>query len=109
MGLKIALLSVVLGILVSSRANDPRTAQQVGAVIVVPLPPTVKEAAAVPPKVTLLVPVVSMAGLSDHNDSFVDATLGADPGILLAGMENLLANKARMRTAPALPMKAACC
>ncbi|HZL14885.1 MAG TPA: ABC transporter permease, partial [Verrucomicrobiae bacterium] len=29
--------SVVLGILVSARANDPRTAQQIGAVIVVPL------------------------------------------------------------------------
>ena len=37
LGPAIALLSVVLGILVSSRANDPRTAQQVGAVIVVPL------------------------------------------------------------------------
>ena len=53
------------------------------------------------------VPVVSMAGLSDHNDSFVDATQGADPGILLAGMENLLANKARMRTAPALQFSSA--
>ena len=37
LGPAIALLSVVLGILISSRANDPRTAQQVGAVIVVPL------------------------------------------------------------------------
>ena len=33
----VALLSVVLGVLVGARANDPRTAQQVGAVIVVPL------------------------------------------------------------------------
>ena len=37
LGPAIALLSVVLGVLVSSRANDPRTAQQIGAVIVVPL------------------------------------------------------------------------
>ncbi len=37
LGPAIALLSVVLGVLVSARANDPRTAQQVGAVIVVPL------------------------------------------------------------------------
>lgn len=37
LGPAVAMLSVVLGILVSSRANDPRTAQQVGAVIVVPL------------------------------------------------------------------------
>ena len=37
LGPAIALLSVVLGILVSARANDPRTAQQIGAVIVVPL------------------------------------------------------------------------
>ena len=37
LGPAIALLSVVLGVLVSSRVNDPRTAQQVGAVIVVPL------------------------------------------------------------------------
>ncbi len=37
LGPAIALLAVVLGILVSSRASDPRTAQQVGSVIVVPL------------------------------------------------------------------------
>ena len=37
LGPAIALLSVVLAILVSSRANDPRTAQQIGAVIIVPL------------------------------------------------------------------------
>ena len=37
LGPAIALLSVVLGVLVSARANDPRTAQQIGAVIVVPL------------------------------------------------------------------------
>jgi ABC-2 type transport system permease protein len=37
LGPAVALLSVVLGVLVSSRANDPRTAQQIGAVIVVPL------------------------------------------------------------------------
>jgi len=37
LGPAIALLSVVLGVLVSSRANDPRTVQQVGALIHVPL------------------------------------------------------------------------
>ncbi len=37
LGPAIGLLSVVLGILVSSRVNDPRTAQQVGAVVVVPI------------------------------------------------------------------------
>ena len=37
LGPAIALLSVMLGVLVSARANDPRTAQQVGAVIIVPL------------------------------------------------------------------------
>ncbi len=37
LGPAIALLAVVLGILVSSRAGDPRTAQQIGSVIIVPL------------------------------------------------------------------------
>lgn len=37
LGPAVGLLSVVLGILVSSRVNDPRTAQQVGAVVVVPV------------------------------------------------------------------------
>jgi DNA-binding response OmpR family regulator len=48
------------------------------------------------------VPVVSMAGSLGYGESFVDATLGADPSVLLAGMENLLANKARMRASPAI-------
>lgn len=37
LGPALALLAVVLGILVSSRASDPRTAQQIGSVIIVPL------------------------------------------------------------------------
>ncbi len=37
LGPAVGLLSVVLGIIVSSRVNDPRTAQQVGAVVVVPV------------------------------------------------------------------------
>lgn len=37
LGPAVGLLSVVLGVLVSSRVNDPRTAQQVGAVVVVPV------------------------------------------------------------------------
>ena len=37
LGPAVGFLSVVLGIIVSSRVNDPRTAQQVGAVVVVPV------------------------------------------------------------------------
>ena len=37
LGPAIGLLAIVLGIIVSARVSDPRTAQQVGAIIVVPL------------------------------------------------------------------------
>jgi ABC-2 type transport system permease protein len=37
LGPAVGFLSVVLGVLVSSRVNDPRTAQQVGGVIIVPI------------------------------------------------------------------------
>lgn len=37
LGPAIGFVSVLLGILVSSRVNDPRTAQQVGAVVIVPI------------------------------------------------------------------------
>ncbi len=37
LGPTIGLLAIVLGIIVSARVSDPRTAQQVGAIIVVPL------------------------------------------------------------------------
>ena len=37
LGPAIGFLSVVLGVLVSSRVNDPRTAQQIGGVIIVPI------------------------------------------------------------------------
>lgn len=45
------------------------------------------------------VPVVSIAGSSGSDDSFADATLRIDSGALLVGLENLLADKARMRAA----------
>jgi ABC-2 type transport system permease protein len=37
LGPAVGFLSVVLGVLVSSRVNDPRTAQQVGGVVIVPI------------------------------------------------------------------------
>jgi DNA-binding NtrC family response regulator len=43
-------------------------------------------------------PVVCIADPSCHPQSFADATFTNDAGALLTSMEELLANKARMRT-----------
>jgi DNA-binding response OmpR family regulator len=47
-------------------------------------------------------PVVCVADSKGDADSFADATLQNDASALLTGMEELLADKARMRTAQAI-------
>ena len=48
------------------------------------------------------VPVVCIAGSSGHHDSFADATIEQETGVLMKGMGKLLKSKASMRAAPAL-------
>jgi DNA-binding response OmpR family regulator len=48
------------------------------------------------------VPVVCIAGSSEPDDSFADATFRNDSSELLTGMEKLLATKATVRTALAV-------
>jgi hypothetical protein len=48
------------------------------------------------------VPVAFIAGAPGHRDSFADATFERDSTDLLSGMRELLRNKAKMRTVPAI-------
>jgi hypothetical protein len=49
-----------------------------------------------------LTPIVSISSASDDCDPFADATLKNDSSVLLAGMGQLLAEKARLRASPAI-------
>ena len=53
------------------------------------------------------VPVVSIAGSSEHHDSFADATFDHDSTNLLSGIGDLLRSKTKMRTASAMQYGAA--
>jgi DNA-binding NtrC family response regulator len=50
-------------------------------------------------------PVVCIAHSSYGSESFADATLTNDASALLTGMEELLENKTRMRTAQTIPYR----
>jgi hypothetical protein len=47
-----------------------------------------------------MTPVVSISSSSNQGDPFADATLKNDPGAMLTGMGQLLAEKARLRALP---------
>ncbi|MGA2048043.1 MAG: hypothetical protein ABSG96_10125 [Terracidiphilus sp.] len=50
-------------------------------------------------------PVVSIANAPDDFDSFADATLMNDSGLLLRAMGELVAERAKMRRAPTPPLR----